>query len=109
MPRTKGIGLVWAWRSSLTLLSELGIMASVIQEPKRDPEALTVIGLLTAVRRPQPVSREGLCWVRSQRRVESKELRLSWLAFPSLGCAATQFTSKWNFFLTPGTEMCVSR
>ena len=37
-----------------TLLSELGIMASVIQEPKRDPEALTVIGLLTTVRRPQP-------------------------------------------------------
>lgn len=39
-----------------TLLSELGIMASVIQEPKRDPEALTVIGVLTAVRRPQPVN-----------------------------------------------------
>ena len=31
-------------------------MASVIQEPKRDPEALTVIGVLTAVRRPQPVN-----------------------------------------------------
>lgn len=40
-----------------TLLSELGIMASVIQEPKRDPEALTVIGILTAVRRPQPVNK----------------------------------------------------
>lgn len=40
-----------------TLLSELGIMASVIQEPKRDPEALTVIGVLTAVRRPQPVNK----------------------------------------------------
>lgn len=38
-----------------TLLSELGIIESVIQEPKRDPEALTVIGLLTAVKRPQPV------------------------------------------------------
>lgn len=43
--------------SPLTLLSELGIMASVIQEPKRDPEALTVIGVLTAVRRPQPVNK----------------------------------------------------
>lgn len=40
-----------------TLLSELGIIASVIQEPKRDPEALTVIGLLTVVRRPQPVDK----------------------------------------------------
>lgn len=40
-----------------TLLSELGIMASVIQEPKRDPEALTVMGLLTAVRRPHPVNK----------------------------------------------------
>lgn len=44
-------------RSPPTLLSELGIIASVIQEPKRDPEARTVIGLLTAVKRPQPVDK----------------------------------------------------
>lgn len=44
-------------QSPPTLLSELGIIASVIQEPKRDPEALTVIGLLTAVKRPQPVDK----------------------------------------------------
>lgn len=39
---------------SLTLLSELGIMVSVIQEPKRDPDARTVMGLLTPVNFPQP-------------------------------------------------------
>lgn len=38
----------------LTLLSELGIMVSVIQEPKRDPDARTVMGLLTPVNFPQP-------------------------------------------------------
>lgn len=47
----------WHTRNPPTLLSELGIIASVIQEPKRDPEARTVIGLLTAVKRPQPVEK----------------------------------------------------
>lgn len=36
-------------------MSELGIMVSVIQEPKRDPDARTVMGLLTPVNFPQPV------------------------------------------------------
>lgn len=53
-------------RSPPTLLSELGIIASVIQEPKRDPEALTVIGLLTAVKRPQPVDTKYLCVINSK-------------------------------------------
>ncbi len=38
----------------LTLLSELGIMVSVIQEPNLDPDARTVMGLLTPVSFPQP-------------------------------------------------------
>lgn len=38
----------------LTLLSELGIMVSVIQEPNLDPDARTVMGLLTPVSLPQP-------------------------------------------------------
>lgn len=38
----------------LTLLSELGIMVSVIQEPNLEPDARTVMGLLTPVNFPQP-------------------------------------------------------
>lgn len=38
----------------LTLLSKLGIMVSVIQEPNLDPDARTVMGLLTPVNFPQP-------------------------------------------------------
>lgn len=38
----------------LTLLSKLGIMVSVIQEPNLEPDARTVIGLLTPVNFPQP-------------------------------------------------------
>lgn len=41
----------------LTLLSELGIIVSVIQEPNLDPEARTVMGLLTPVSLPQPGDR----------------------------------------------------
>jgi len=41
----------------LTLLSELGIIVSVIQEPNLDPEARTVMGLLTPVSFPQPGDR----------------------------------------------------
>lgn len=41
-------------RERLTLLSELGIMVSVIQEPNLDPDARTVMGLLTPVSFPQP-------------------------------------------------------
>lgn len=41
-------------KEELTLLSELGIMVSVIQEPNLDPDARTVIGLLTPVSFPQP-------------------------------------------------------
>ena len=46
-------------KAALTLLSELGIIVSVIQEPKREPEARTVIGLLTPVSFPQPVRHTG--------------------------------------------------
>lgn len=35
-------------------MSKLGIMVSVIQEPNLEPEARTVIGLLTPVNLPQP-------------------------------------------------------
>lgn len=69
----KLILLVSYTQSPLTLLSELGIMASVIQEPKRDPEALTVIGVLTAVRRPQPVNKGRLHQVKSKRRILIKK------------------------------------
>lgn len=41
-------------KEGLTLLSELGIMVSVIQEPNLDPDARTVMGLLTPVSFPQP-------------------------------------------------------
>lgn len=44
--------------SWLTLLSELGAMVSVIQEPNRDPEARIVIGLLTPVSLPQPENKK---------------------------------------------------
>lgn len=43
----------------LTLLSELGIMVSVIQEPNLDPDARTVMGLLTPVSFPQPGGQRG--------------------------------------------------
>ncbi len=48
----------------LTLLSELGIIVSVIQEPNLDPEARTVMGLLTPVSFPQPGDRtQGALWI----------------------------------------------
>lgn len=40
--------------STLTRLSALGAIVSVIQEPKRDPMARMVMGLLTPVSFPQP-------------------------------------------------------
>lgn len=43
----------------LTLLSELGIMVSVIQEPNLEPDARTVMGLLTPVNFPQPGGQRG--------------------------------------------------
>lgn len=43
----------------LTLLSELGIMVSVIHEPNLDPDARTVMGLLTPVSLPQPGVKEA--------------------------------------------------
>lgn len=48
---TSGVSIV---KEGLTLLSELGIMVSVIQEPNLDPDARTVMGLLTPVNFPQP-------------------------------------------------------
>jgi hypothetical protein len=42
------------WALSLTRLSALGAIVSVIQEPKRDPMARMVMGLLTPVSFPQP-------------------------------------------------------
>ena len=39
---------------TLTRLSALGAIVSVIQEPKRDPMARMVMGLLTPVSFPQP-------------------------------------------------------
>lgn len=41
----------------LTRLSELGIMVSVIQEPNLEPDARTVMGLLTPVSLPQPADK----------------------------------------------------
>ena len=46
-------------KAILTLLSELGIIVSVIQEPNREPEARTVMGLLTPVSFPQPARQTG--------------------------------------------------
>ncbi len=55
-------GIIGFWISSktesCTLLSELGIMVSVIQEPNLDPDARTVMGLLTPVNFPQPGGQE---------------------------------------------------
>ena len=45
---------MWRGRERLTLLSELGIIVSVIQKPNLDPDARTVMGLLTPVSLPQP-------------------------------------------------------
>lgn len=52
---TSGVSIV---KEGLTLLSELGIMVSVIQEPNLDPDARTVMGLLTPVNFPQPGEEE---------------------------------------------------
>ena len=47
-----------AWgKGGLTRLSELGIMVSVIQEPNLEPDARTVMGLLTPVSLPQPADK----------------------------------------------------
>ena len=46
------------WAQSLTRVSELGAIVSVIQEPKRDPMARMVMGLLTPVSFPQPGRQE---------------------------------------------------
>lgn len=43
---------------TLTRLSALGAIVSVIQEPKRDPMARMVMGLLTPVSFPQPERQE---------------------------------------------------
>ena len=48
-----GVGSLWG-APQLTLLSLLGVTASVIQDPNRDPEARMVMGGLMPVRRPQP-------------------------------------------------------
>lgn len=39
---------------ALTRLSALGVIVSVIHDPKREPEARMVMGLLTPVSFPQP-------------------------------------------------------
>lgn len=47
---------------ALTRLSVLGVIVSVIQDPKRDPEARMVMGLLTPVSFPQPGKIGGKKW-----------------------------------------------
>lgn len=48
-----------AWvPAPLTRLSALGVIVSVIHDPKREPDARMVMGLLTPVSFPQP-GREG--------------------------------------------------
>lgn len=112
----KWILLLSYTQSPLTLLSELGIMASVIQEPKRDPEALTVIGVLTAVRRPQPVNKGRLHQFQSKRRILFKKpsacLRLlvgqsdvsivgylKWCQWWAAGWCSNSFNSQMDFLL----------